>query len=126
MPEHRGKCTNTSGCQLAQENQIVTVSGEARCPECGGPLQPAGNDLRPVVTRIVLAIAALAVFCCAVAMGWRLSRQSIAPEAPPDNAAAGLAAPQVPAEKTSVTPEDRNEILTRIDRVPDLTATASE
>ncbi|HYR57156.1 MAG TPA: OmpA family protein [Chthoniobacteraceae bacterium] len=127
MPEFRGRCTNTSGCQLAQEHRILSVSGEPRCPECGGPLQPAGSDARPIVMRIALALAGLAVFAGAVALGWRLSRQSVGPESPPDNAAAAAStAPQVPAEKTSVTAEERNEVLKRIDLVPNISAAEKE
>ena len=119
-PLHRGKCTNTGGCQIAQERRLVAFSAGARCPECGDPLQKVTEDSQPRQMRIILVAASLAVIAGAVALGWMLSHPSAAPE--PSQAAA----PQLPSEKTNVTREERDEVLKRIDAVPNLSAAEKE
>ena len=62
MAQQIGKCTNYSGCKLAYRNeQIIVVTKEFRCPECGSPLEPVGRkkDLTWVLFVIIGVVAVL-------------------------------------------------------------------
>src|ERR1700675_4076140 len=64
MTPRVGKCTNYSGCNLANRNKkIAVVTSDFRCPECGSPLELVGRKKTTLYVLIgvgaVLAIGAI-------------------------------------------------------------------
>src|SRR5208337_5033055 len=74
MTPRVGKCTNYSGCKLANRNEkIAVVAKDFRCPECGSPLESLGPR-RTVSPILVLSIGVATVLILAIAaILWTLS-----------------------------------------------------
>ncbi|WP_042724336.1 OmpA family protein [Chthoniobacter flavus] len=66
----------------------------------------------------------LALMFVAVVIGWKLSRPKL--DSKPIVAATPTPAPEAPPEKPSVTSAERQEVLKRIDRMPNVTAENKE
>lgn len=66
----------------------------------------------------------LALMFVAVVIGWKLSRPKL--DSKPIAAATPTPAPEAPPEKPSVTSAERQEVLKRIDRMPNITAENKE
>jgi hypothetical protein len=55
MTPRVGKCTNYSGCKLANRNKkIAVVTSDFRCPECGSSLELVGRKQTTLYTLLVL------------------------------------------------------------------------
>jgi outer membrane protein OmpA-like peptidoglycan-associated protein len=124
MPEQRGECTNTANCTLAQEGRLLTVSGEFRCPECGTELRAGAVEKSTVLFYSVVALIWTAVLVGAIALGWKLSRESTASlpkietsDAPPAS---------VKPASSVVTDAERQVVLQRIDQMPNVSAANKE
>jgi|GEM_PF-2523484 len=122
MPETRGKCTNATVCSLAQDGQVVTTSGELRCPECGGNLQPLAKESSGTLGRVVTIAIWLIIAAAGVGLGWKLSRMSNVADAPP----AATPAPSAKPATATVTDKERQEVLKRIDLMPNVSAQDKE
>jgi outer membrane protein OmpA-like peptidoglycan-associated protein len=123
MPEPRGKCLNSTVCSLAQEGRILTVAGEMRCPECGGTLQPVAQQSGALMVRLVIAAMWVATLGLAVWVGWKLSHVSTASTPP---IAEAPAAPSAKPAVSTVSDTERQEVLKRIDQMPNVTAANKE
>ena len=124
MPEFRGKCTNSTVCSLAQDGRIVTTAGETRCPECNANLQPVVEETGGSLAKVTTILVWLIIAAAGVGLGWKLSRMgsSVAPDARPAEAPALPAKPAT----TVVSDKERQEVLKRIDQMPNVTASNKE
>ena len=77
MTPRVGKCTNYSGCKLANRNEkIAVVARDFRCPGCGSPLESLGPK-RAVSSILVLSIGVATVLILVIAaILWTLSRSA--------------------------------------------------
>ena len=73
---------------------------------------------------ILFFVAGLALVFVAVVIGWKLSRPKL--DSKPFVAATPIPAPEAPPEKPSVTSAERQEVLKRIDLMPNVTAENKE
>ncbi|HSI15289.1 MAG TPA: OmpA family protein [Chthoniobacter sp.] len=121
MPETRGKCTNSTVCSLAQEGQTITAAGDPKCPECGATLQPLTPENRGGGNPLVIGAIWLIVALLGVGLGWKLSRMSNT-----QDAAGAAAAPSAKPATSEVSDAQRQEVLKRIDLMPNLSAANKE
>lgn len=70
------------------------------------------------------AAIGLVLLSCAVVLGWKLSRPKL--DLKPIATPAVPTPPMAPPEKSSVTPEERQEVLKRIDLMPNVSAENKE
>jgi outer membrane protein OmpA-like peptidoglycan-associated protein len=113
-----GICPNTTGCTLGYRKEPIELGSDARCPECGTPLQPsmsgAAGGSRGRLWPIVSVVGLFAVVCTLLVVV--LLRQSSHHPAPdvsptPASASAPVTSPSnagnqktVPRSSTTQTP----------------------
>lgn len=89
-----------------------------------GENDPSATSKSSGAGLFLFAAIGLVLLCGAVVLGWKLSRPKL--ELNRITTAAVPTPPMAPPEKSSVTPEERQEVLKRIDLMPNVSAENKE
>jgi outer membrane protein OmpA-like peptidoglycan-associated protein len=125
MQKKRGQRIDTAGNSPARESRAPMARSDRPCVASGSLCREKASEKGAALLRAAVGMIWLAVIVLAVALGWKLSRGSSLISSPPADSPTP-AANVVKTANSGVDDAQRQEVLKRIDAMPNVTAANKE